>query len=271
MALKAGYVGVKRFIYENLLKDVSTLEETTYKKDVESEMGAKNLLVASLSSSTTQGITFIPGSDNTITVTGPQTASANANYIIDIPSYVSGDLLLSGCPDGGGAAKKYDVYCWDNTANARPKQWDGTTASLSCTKESDSVQVKLVAGHANKVYVRVQKDFELADGSTLTFKPMLRSKNEPDNTYAVPAMTNQQLTTEVSSINTDLESHKTEINAIISAATGAADFAAFKTAMAALTPLTRTAPQEETRSVDPEIDEEVTKKTTKKTTKKEVE
>lgn len=61
---------------------------------------------------------------------------------------------------------------------------------------------------------------------------------------------------------------KTAINAIITAATEAADFAAFKTAMGAITPVTRSlsAPVDTREIVEPEPEPEV--KTTKRSTKK---
>lgn len=81
--------------------------------------------------------------------------------------------------------------------------------------------------------------------------------------YVKPAMTNQDLTARS-------EETKTTVNGILTAASGASDFAEFKTALAALTPVTRslnrTASPED---VPEEVIEEkpVTKKTTKKTVK----
>lgn len=68
-------------------------------------------------------------------------------------------------------------------------------------------------------------------------------------------------------VNTVLTEHKTTINAIISAATGAADFAAFKAAMEAITPVTRSLPMAAAPEeiVKDEIEEPVVeKKTTRK-------
>lgn len=79
-------------------------------------------------------------------------------------------------------------------------------------------------------------------------------------TYTPYSKTNQELTASAAD-------QKTAINAIITAATSAADFAAFKTAMGAITPVTRSlslaaAPEE---IVKDEIEEPVVeKKTTKK-------
>lgn len=74
-----------------------------------------------------------------------------------------------------------------------------------------------------------------------------------------------------STVETILSDHKTTINAIITAATEAADFAAFKTAMGAITPVTRSLSREASPEDVPEevIEEEkpVTRKTTKKTVK----
>lgn len=80
--------------------------------------------------------------------------------------------------------------------------------------------------------------------------------------YIDYAMTNQELTG--SAID-----QKTAINAIITAATGAADFAAFKTAMGAITPVTRSIAAPDTRSEVEEPETKTTRSTKKTTTIKE--
>ena len=96
------------------------------------------------------------------------------------------------------------------------------------------------------------------------FKPMIYLASNIVNDYVPFAMTNQQLTDSA----TD---QKTAINAIITAATGAADFAAFKTAMGAITPVTRSlslTKEDMTDEVKEDVEPEKTvtkKRTTKKT------
>ena len=118
--------------------------------------------------------------------------------------------------------------------------------------------------------VRIPNNWSPGTSGT-TFKPMIAFV--PDAVYAPYSMSNIDLTNALINDESVIADHKTTINAIISAATGAADFAAFKTAMEALTPLTRSVPASDTRSIpeeDPEevIEEPTTKKrSTKKTVK----
>ena len=108
-----------------------------------------------------------------------------------------------------------------------------------------------------KLYLYTYQSYGTYD---VTIYPQIVSVLNPNTTtFTQFAMTNQQLTASASD-------QKTAINAIISAATGAADFAAFKTAMSAISPVTRSAAPEE-RSLDVE-EPVVVKKTTRKSTKK---
>jgi hypothetical protein len=102
-------------------------------------------------------------------------------------------------------------------------------------------------------------------GNTIHYKDiMVKLASDPDDTYAPYAMTNRELTDSTSD-------QKTAINAIITAATGAADFAAFKAAMGAITPVTRSlllAKEDITEEVKEDVEPEKTvnkKRTTKKT------
>ena len=97
--------------------------------------------------------------------------------------------------------------------------------------------------------------------------------SDNDFTYELYAMTNQELTTSVTELTASAADQKTAINAIIAAATGAADFAAFKAAMGTITPVTRSFQIEGTTEPDSrsiETDEQPVKKTTtrKKSTAK---
>lgn len=121
-----------------------------------------------------------------------------------------------------------------------------------------------------------------ASPSNVKIKPMIRKANILDSTYEPY---HESVEDVLDTIDDTISDHKTTINAIISAATGATDFAAFKTAMEALTPLTRSIPsgsdQRSLQDITPEdvpeeveVKEEVeekpvTRKTTKKSTVKE--
>lgn len=113
----------------------------------------------------------------------------------------------------------------------------------------------------NKMYFYLSSEDDAS--ATATFSDiMITLASDRDTEFHPYAMTNYQLTGSAAD-------QKTTINAIIAAATGAADFAAFKTAMGAITPVTRSLSiqEPETREAsDPAIEEEPV--TVKKTTRK---
>ena len=89
---------------------------------------------------------------------------------------------------------------------------------------------------------------------------MLRLATDPVDVYVPYAMTNRELTDSAAE-------QKTAINAIITAATGAADFAEFKTAIGAITPVTRSiqaTPETREEITEPEEEPAVKKITTRK-------
>ena len=259
MALKAGYVGVKRWLYEKLTKESAANKQSII--DIwanKNKTGAKNLFKLTTTSSSNHNVTWTVDSDGTVTVTtGEDTASADT-YIALNPSGVSmaaGSYIFNGCP-AGGSSTKYSLFFRSSTTTSAEFGYD-TGAGRDMVLDS----TKNIVG-----YILIKNGTKISDN--LVFKPMIRYADDPNADFVPYAMTNQQLTAEAATLESVDDAHKTVINGIISAATGAADFAAFKIAMAALTPLTRSAaPAEETRGTV-EVDEPVTTtKSTKKTTK----
>lgn len=250
MALKAGYVGVKRWLYEKLqataAKNVQDIANIWYSNTV---VGAKNFLKNNASSTEVNGITYTVNADGTIKAVG--TATANAVLTLSNQnSYNYADLAGKTFKLTGGFSADAYVECYFSN----PQTWNRDTGSGKIFTFPDTETFTF--------------NFTVAvrSGQTvdLVFKPMLRLVSDESDVYAPYAMTNQQLTGSA-------DDQKTAINAIISAATGAADFAAFKTAMAAISPVTRSAAPD-TREASPEViadDPEPVTKTTKKTTKKE--
>lgn len=257
MALRAGYVGVKRRLYEALTKEsAENAQSITDIRNDNDVLGAKNLFKSVASNNTVHLVAFAVNSDGTITANG--TADADA-YFIAFPR-TSGDPLkglskgveyiLSGDNATDGKTYVFINYYTDST------RIGGTNTSGSAAVNGE-IKFTIPAA-ANYI------DFGVAvlNGKTVSdkvFSPMIRLATDPNNTYVPYAMTNQQLTASA-------DDQKTTINAIISAATGAADFAAFKTAMAAITPVTRSAaPDERSLEVEEPV---VVKKSTRKSTKK---
>lgn len=242
MALRSGYYGLKT----KILNKVNKWDQIVFPRDEQEKLGAKNLLPNTASSS---GI-FTVNADGTITATGSTSSSAVyiRPYIFEAGTLPSGKYILSGCPDGGGETK-WEIQLYNTTtSHADAHNYGGDTEiTIDATKR-----------YGVLCYVRANQTV-----SGLTFKPMIRLATDKNNTYVPYAMTNRDLTLSAAD-------QKTVINAIITAATGAADFAAFKTAMGAITPVTRSLSKEASpEDVSEVIEEEkpVTKKTTKKTVK----
>lgn len=253
MALKAGYVGVKRWLYEKLVKDVSTLAKEKISWKDYALTGVRNFFDNPAVSGSDGGLTFTVNADKSITVSG--TCSSAIRYAV-VSSFDTSKY--AGLKVEAGPVNDY------STSSA------GSVPTLRITEANgDVVQLipngTIIEDHGTKrLNLRIPAG-DYSGTNAITFSIMFVDPDDPAETYIPYAMTNQQLTESA-------DDQKTTINAIISAATGAADFAVFKSAMEALTPLTRSAAPEK-RSLDVEVEEpeEVVKKSTKKTTKKEVE
>jgi len=178
-------------------------------------------------SKTENGLTFTDNGDGTITIKAasyPFTVSTTTTFTLHsrYNTYANGCVLkngnyiLSGCPQGGSSSTYYMRTAYiDSNYSAQPLGPDDTGNGADLTVNGgyyspDSVYAQIVIGIlAGTVLTQ-----------TLTFKPMIRDASISDDTYVPYAMTNRELTEKV--------------KGIISAATNAADFAAFKTAIANL-------------------------------------
>lgn len=257
MALKAGYVGVKRWLYEKLTKESAANKQSIFDLWAANAItGAKNLFGGSIINPTVKSGCTCTLSNAVYTITTTTTDFSGV--------YWSKASQLSAFFAGFAGVKA--KLSFDYKAEA---EFSGQVGF------SDIVTIKTDYQHYEKSITDLSQidniviyDRDTTASHTISVKNvMICIETDTDENYAPYAMTNQQLTTEAATLESVDDAHKTVINGIISAATGAADFAAFKTAMAALTPLTRSAaPAEETRGTV-EVDEPVTTKTTKKTTK----
>lgn len=251
MALKAGYVGVKRWVYEKLQ---TTVAKNT--KDIPGKVSwsdarnsvKKNYMVNTAVSKTENGGTFTVNADKTVTVTTSDSFSANSFLNLGFFTLKAGRYVLSQGVKTGDA-------------NARVQLADENTSVVAYISSGNSDHAVFTLNEDKIVqgWIRIPSGWNT---SSITFKPMITLAGVPFDDYIEWIPDNVELAA-------TLNDHKTTINGIISAATGAADFAAFKTAMAALTPLTRsTAP--DTREASPEViadDPEPVTKTTRSTKK----
>lgn len=132
----------------------------------------KNLLEVTAESTVKQSIVIdIPG-DGTVSANGTN-SSSSANMIFELDRFTTTEemrLLLSGGA-AGGSEQLYYLYAYDHTAEARPRQWDGTTTSISIVDDQHQAEVLLPEGHVISIrfIVRPSKTINNA-----VFKPMLR-------------------------------------------------------------------------------------------------
>jgi len=259
MALRAGYYGVKRFLRDKMETIAGTYDETIkslFPRSEQAVLGVKNLLPNNLVNKTDQSVTFTRNTNGTISLSG--TAGANVDAVI-YDTRDSGEL-------------------WRGLSLIVSKGVNNDNIKILVNAYNDNTYFKTIADIASGTevapfildyngYNRVRVTVFVKNGATVngvTVYPMLRLATDPDDTYVPYAMTNKELTDSAAE-------QKTAINAIITAATGAADFAAFKTAMGAITPVTRSlslTKEDITEEVKEDVEPEKTvtkKRTTKKT------
>ena len=262
MALRAGYYGIKRGLKAKLAQIAGAWDvtvESIFTKSYQSLVGAANLFDYSYNTGTSNGTTKTFNADHTLTITGGPSDGARVIVLGNFQCKANTHYYLTGCPEGGGKeSSDFWLGAYISGEVRTDMMDDGTGADF--TLESDT-QVS--------IRIRIPNGFTPGDAG-IVFKPMISLY--PGAAYAMPSKTNIELTNALADNESVIADHKTEINAIISAATGAADFAAFKTAMEALTPLTRTVAASDTRSIpeedpEPEVEVKTTKRTTKKTVK----
>lgn len=136
----------------------------------------KNLLENTQTTQENNGITFTVNSDGSVKANGTATADAVLSIIVDT-SKVYGDLYFVGC--NGGSNNTYNTLMWDATASARPKKWDGTTASNNSI-DGTFQQVKIVQGNNVKFQLRVMNGQTV---SNVVFYPMICLSTETDATF----------------------------------------------------------------------------------------
>lgn len=252
MALRAGYYGIKRFLRDKLETIARTYAETIkslFPRSEQAVLGAGNFLPNDAVSGEFKGITCVRNYDGSITTTGTNTSSDDV--IQEIASGFTipkGSYILSGCPAGGGTDYELLIYYTQNGSDVVFRDY-GSGKAFTLDEDTTFVKARMIIRRTKTV-------------SNITWKPMISLS--ADTSYAPYAMTNKKLTDSAAE-------QKTAINAIITAATDAADFAAFKTAMGSITPVTRSlsfAKEDITEEVKEDVEPEKTvtkKRTTKKT------
>lgn len=170
-----------------------------------SALGAKNILpfdladIKALNTNGTwadnvytyRGVAFTVNSDGTISATGTATGgnasikifAASSNY-----EMLGKEVILNGCPSGGGAStyriQAYRMATADGSTGTYFDDGEGTDAFTALNDASGTVGSFAVAVYENETV------------TNLLFKPMVRLASDPDDTYQPYAKTNQELTAE---------------------------------------------------------------------------
>jgi len=271
MALRAMYKGFKKVLTPLIIKRPgelaidqdalnTELNKTYFTRNDQAVLGASwNELDVTASGKTQTGVTFTINADKSITfVTDAGGATADTSIAFNTDFQITDDDTHYYSGVSNGAADKYYLECYyrdnSNTYKGNTRVYDGVIPIKVSDKEG--------ATKINTFILMVKSGF--ISTTPITVYPMVAPIE--DAVYSPYAKTNKQLTEDVATLNGSASDQKTAINAIITAATEAADFAAFKTAMGAITPVTRSAAPAATREVIEEVIEEPV--TTKKTTRK---
>ena len=153
--------------------------------DITNILGAKNILPNGASTVTTNGITFTVNANGTVKATG--TATADATLVLSSSFYVGNGrkVILSGCPSGGSTSK-YFMYLTNENGNT--------------SKGNDVGNGVTVTADANNLGCRILvKSGQALGTSGITFSPMVRPANIRNASYVPYAMTNRELSSQISS------------------------------------------------------------------------
>lgn len=197
---------VTNVVYKPMLRKAD-IEDSTYRpynyQSIQHQLnnqtgvlGAKNLLhrKTGSESGTSHDISYVVNADNSITVNG--TANGRAEIAIDARSNVSNPNILpngkyigSGCP-AGGSDSTYMLFFDTNKS-------DGNLDRMVTDIGNGGEFTINYNGDTTNPSNRMQVIIRIEDGvtvSNLTFKPMIRLASDPDDTYQPYAMTNRELT-----------------------------------------------------------------------------
>lgn len=154
--------------------------------DITNILGAKNILPNGASTVTTNGITFTVNANGTVKATG--TATADASLVLASSFYVGNGrkVILSGCPSGGSTSK-YFMYLTNENGNTSKGNDVGNGVTI--TADADNLGCRIL----------IKKNQAL--GTTgITFSPMVRPANIRNASYVPYAMTNRELSSQISNV-----------------------------------------------------------------------
>ena len=157
--------------------------------NITGELTVRNLLQNTAVTATNNGVTFTVNTDGSITVNGTATGEARFNVHIGL-TLKAGRYILSGTPSGGSA----DTY-WMFYTDHGQDRGNGLSIDLP-TEFTGNVTIGLKTGYT---------------ANNLIYKPMLRLASDPDPTFVPYAMTNRELTSGISSLNSSVSTLNTKV------------------------------------------------------------
>ena len=126
----------------------------------------KNKLQVTGTTNTINGLTFTVNSDGTVIVTG--TASAVTVFTIASYSILATNMILNGCPTGGGPLSYALIL--NHSGNPYYDSGNGVTIPANTSLSLGSYQIRIASGYS-------------APSDGLIFKPMLRLSSETVATF----------------------------------------------------------------------------------------
>ncbi len=147
-------------------------------------LGAKNFVSAKPESATSDTITFTSNSDGTITANTSAPTTQRAYVRAWRGTLKKGRYIFNGCPSGGNNTTGY--YMRFQTPS---QQFDDVGNGVEVVIDDNNV------AQTWSVYIVFEVAGLTADN--LVFKPQIRLASDTDDTYAPYAMTNRELTEEV--------------------------------------------------------------------------
>lgn len=165
--------------------DIQTLtnKDTTIESEISdmvNVLGSKNMLPNTATTQVINGITFTVNDDGSVTANG--TATADSSFQINKLTLPKGTYVLNGCPSGG-AATTYRLFALPSGKS--PHYDNGNGVQFAVTDNTLIYYVRIVIFNGQTV-------------SNLTFYPMIRPSSIVDDTYVPYAMTNHELTSQIS-------------------------------------------------------------------------
>lgn len=195
---------VNNLTFYPMLRDANIADPTfePYHESVEEEieqiyadngvLGAKNLLPYPYAdkAATNNGVTYTYDEDGVVTLNGTATATSwRTLEQHDFPNLkVGADYILSGCPEGGASDTYFLQLSYDNGT----KSYKDTGNGVRFTNTGNLTRIQILVPSGKTV-------------NNVTFHPMLRLASDPDDTYVPYAMTNKEITEELTAINNGLD------------------------------------------------------------------